>query len=99
MSFEKVAFDFLGQYFDPIIKHEHYYQSVCCTAPIMEGSEVAIDSERIERWTSRLTFTRGYGYCSACQDFNPVECADCQYIMDNYPQRFTNQGRYESQGT
>ena len=94
----KVAFDFLGQDFDPITKHEHYYESVCCTAPIMEWSEVAIYSERIEAWLP-LAFARGYGYCSACQDFNPVECADCQYIMDNYPQRFTNQGRYESQGT
>ena len=59
--------NFQGQYVPP--RHDHSYVSQCCTAPIMEGSEVYV-------W--EVDTTAISGYCSACKDQAFLECLDCE---------------------
>ena len=58
---------FEGEYVTP--GHDHDYRSTCCTAPIMEGSEIYAWDATTEEYS---------GYCSACRDHVPVRCLDCQ---------------------
>ena len=58
---------FEGEHVIP--EHSHDYRSICCTAPIMEGSEMYAWDAQAEK---------NSGYCSACQDHVMFECLYCQ---------------------
>jgi len=60
-------------------QHQHYYLSICCESPIMEGSEVDYWGDSANTILNNMVGLDAIsGYCSSCRDHAIVECVECQ---------------------